>query len=185
MTDWLILRCSGSSTLRLAQSLSLGGFETWTPVEFQVKRDRKTGARHERMVAVMPTYVFAKAERIADLVELSKAPITPYPDFSVFKHQDRFPLVADSELSSLRQIERQAASKGKPVVFGKGAGVNVLDGAFQGLTGQVVKKSRGKYTLVAFPGFHIPVSFHTWQLSAVELEPQQSGSIPTRAARAA
>jgi len=170
MTDWIILRTSGGSTLRLLHSMVVAGFEAWTPMELQVKRDRKNGARHERMIAVMPTYVFARAKHLSDLAALAMSPVSQHPQFSVFRYYDRFPLVADRELSTLRDIERKAAAKSMPVVFERGEIVQSSIEAFQGLTGEVVEVSKGQHTLVAFPGFHIPIKFASWQLSGVELE---------------
>lgn len=162
--DWLILRCRGSSTLRLARSLSAGGFDAWTPVEIQVKRQRQTDARAELMVAVMPTYVFVPAEHLLTMLDESEAPASQHPDFSVFRYCERFPLIADRELVALRNIERKAAAKAVPVKFPSGEPVRTPDGPFQGLTGQVVENSRGEFTLVAFPGFNIPVKFASWKL---------------------
>lgn len=158
--DWCILRTKGSSTLRLARSLSLAGIDAWTPVEHQ---QRKKGKHAEVITAVMPTYVFAPAEHLVGLIALAEAPI-PHPDFSVFRYHDRFPVIPDAQLQSLRLIERKAAAKCAPVVFPKGAEIRVPDGAFQGLTGQVVEDSKGKFTLVLFPGLNIEVKFPSWQL---------------------
>lgn len=164
MNDWCILRTSGASTLRLFQSLSLAGYDAWTPVELQVKRDRRKGTRTERMVAVMPTYVFAQANRLTDLLDLSNATLKEHPDFSLFRPWGRIPLVDDSELSELRRIERKAAALAEPVRFTSGIHVRAPDTPYAGLTGQVIEASKGQYTLVAFPGFHIPVKFASWKL---------------------
>lgn len=162
--DWCILRCKGSSTLRLVRSLELDGFSAWTPTEIQVRRNSRTRARMEAVISVLPTYVFACAENLPDLMELSMAPATIHPDFSIFRHNNRFPLIADDDLNELRKVERQAAAKQEPVRFNKGQPVKVPDGPYQGLTGQVVETTRGKFTLVAFPGFNIPVKFASWTL---------------------
>lgn len=162
--DWAILRCKGSTTLRLARSLDLAGIDAWTPMEIQVKRHRKTGTRTESMIAVMPTYVFVAAESLSDMVAASMVPVSIHPSFSVFRYNDRFPLVADKDLSALRAIERKAAAEKVPVRFDRGTSVRLPDGPFQGLTGQVVEGTKGEFTLVAFPGFNIPVKFASWKL---------------------
>lgn len=164
MSDWCILRTKGSNTLRLSNSLNLSHIEAWTPTEIHVHRDRKTRARTEAMVPVMPTYVFARATCLPDLVELSLQPVSIHPGFSVFRYLDRFPVVGDAELSALRSIERKAAARHAPVVFPAGRQVRVPEGPFAGLTGQVVETSKGEFTLVAFPGFNIPVKFASWKL---------------------
>jgi transcription antitermination factor NusG len=163
-SDWAILRCKGSSTLRLARSLSAEGYGAWTPTEIQVKRNRQNSQRTESMVAVMPTYVFVPAEHLLTMLEESEMPASLHPDFSVFRYNDRFPLIAEAELTALRHIERKAAAKASPVVFPSGQPVRSPDGPFQGLTGQVVETTKGEFTLVAFPGFNIPVKFASWKL---------------------
>lgn len=174
--DWCILRTGGSSTLRLLHSLNVAGFEAWTPLECQVTRDRKSGARHERMIAVMPTYVFARADRLTDLLLISAEPYTCHPGFSVFKHFDRFPIVAEAELAKLREVELKAAAKNEPVVFPRGQEVKVRAEGWEGLTGKVAEISKGQWTLVAFPNFSIPIKFATWQLNAVDLQEPDSAA---------
>lgn len=165
MTNYhCILRTRGSSTLRLARSLDAAGYEVWTPTEIQDRRKRHSSAKSEIIVAVMPTYVFAAADRLTDLLIEADSDISGHPSFSVFKYHDRFPLIADEELNSLRAIERKAAAKHQPVRFETHQNVRTPDGPFQGLTGQVVETSRGEFTLVAFPGFNIPVKFASWKL---------------------
>lgn len=166
MSDWCILRTKGSSTLRLARSLNDSGIEAWTPTELRVKRDPKTRARSETIIAVMPTWVFARERFLPDLAAEAKLPKSLHPDFSVFRYLDRFPIVRDRELNALRIIERKAALKAAPVVFPVGHSIRIPDGPFQGLTGEVVELGNGEYTLLAFPGFAIPVKFATWTLQA-------------------
>lgn len=162
--DWCILRTKGSSTLRLARSLELDGIGAWTPTEIQQRGNHRNSAKHEVMLAVMPTYVFAPAEHLVDLLAAAEAPVSIHPDFSVFRHLDRFPLIADVQLNSLRLIERKAAAKNSPVVFPRDYQVRIPDGPFQGLTGRVVEDSNGGFTLVAFPNFAIPIKFASWTL---------------------
>lgn len=161
---WCILRTRGSSTLRLARSLDLAGYEVWTPTEIQDRRKRHSSAKSEIIVAVMPTYVFASAERLADLLMEADSDAMGHPAFSVFKHHDRIPLIDDRQLNGLRAIERKAAAKHQPVRFETEEAVRTPEGPFQGLTGQVVETTRGEFTLVAFPGFNIPVKFASWKL---------------------
>lgn len=161
--QWCILRTRGSNTLRLASALDLLGIPSWTPIEIQLRSKSKRSAA-EVMVSVMPTYVFASAEYLTDLFALASSPVSAAPSFSVFKYRDRVPLVADGQLASLKRIEREAAAKRQPVRFTNGATVRTPDGPFQGLTGQVIENTRGEFTLVAFPGFTIPVKFASWKL---------------------
>lgn len=162
--DWVILRTKASNTLRLDRSLAAAGFDTWTPTEIQLRPGRKTSGKAEVIVAVMPTYVFARACHLLGLLDEAETSGSDHPDFSVFRHCERIPVIADHELNALRQIERKAAAKAKPVRFDLGSRVRTPDGPFQGLTGQVIEGARGEFTLVAFPGFNIPIKFASWTL---------------------
>lgn len=168
--DWCILRMAGGRTMSVARSLTDAGFEVWSPVEIQRKRLPRSKAQIDRAVCVTPTYVFARASHLPDLVRVSLDPSSPHPDFSVFRYQDRFPLIADAELQSLRAIERQAAAKNAPMVLPRGISVRLQDGPFQGLTGQVIEASKGQFTLVAFHDCTFTVKFSTWQLHPVDSE---------------
>ncbi len=162
--SWCILRTKGSSTLRLARSLADAGLNVWTPIEYQTRKSHRDGARTEVAISVMPTYVFAHATHLIDLLTEADAHFSAHPSFSVFRYADRFPLIRDKHLAGLRTIERKAAAENKPVVFPRNEEVRVPDGPFQGLTGRVVEDSKGKHTLVAFPGCNFPIEFASWQL---------------------
>jgi transcription antitermination factor NusG len=163
MTDWCILRTRGSHTLRLADSLDPDAVTAWTPTQHQTTRDPKTGKRVPILAAVMPTFVFASAERLFELLDKAR---TPGARFSVFRWNDQVPLVSDADLRHLRQIEREAKAKGRAVEYANGQKVHVPDGAWQGLTGQIVEQRKGKWVLVAFPGYNVPVKFAPWNLDA-------------------
>lgn len=146
--SWCILRCAGASTLRLADSLSATGFQAWTPTE--TNRHRVHGGRRlKQTVPVMPTYAFARADRLPELLALSQAPVSAHPDFSVFRHCDRIPVIADATLDPLRVAERKRQPVDKLMRFGQGDVVRCGEAGFQGLSG-VVQTVRGKKALVAF-----------------------------------
>ena len=161
---WCILRTKGSNTLRLASALMWEGIPAWTPTEVQLRKKHGDRPASEVMVCVMPTYVFASADCLIDLFRLASAPISPAPAFSVLRHNERIPMVADRDLTALRVIERKAAAKREPVVFAKSEQVRTQDPAWQGLTGEVIEDTKGNFTMVAFPGFKIPVEFASWKL---------------------
>ena len=155
-TQWCILRMSGGSTLPVAQSLAEAGFDVWTPVEVQQSRKPRSKVKVERRVPIMPTYVFARAARLADLIAIAKAPTSPHPQFSVFHYAGRIPLIADRSLEPLRAAERDKTRVKDMPVFTKGERVKLTEGGFAGMSG-VVELSKGKFTLVAFPGFQVPI----------------------------
>jgi hypothetical protein len=199
---WCILRTSAGRTLGVAKALADAGFEVWTPSEMQLRRAPRSRTKRERMIPLIPTFVFARADRLTDLIALSKKPSQNYqywdaeerrmmargvPYFSVFRHLDRYPLITDASLEALRQAEQRM--KGKPrtgtsvpvPVFELGTQVRVPEGSFAGMIG-VVEESKGEYTLVCFPKWSVPIKIASLLLLAdMAEEPSPKGT----AARAA
>lgn len=164
MNQWCILRCKGGNTLKLAASLVLGGIPAWTPIETIKRRPPRSKTWERKDAPVLPTFVFADAMRLPDLIRLSESWISPHPDFSVFRHYDRFPLIDDRELSALRHAERKGTPIDRLPQFNTGDRVKLEDGGFAGLTG-IIERADGKFALVAFPGFAIPVKIGTLHLA--------------------
>jgi hypothetical protein len=181
---WCILRTSGRNTLALADHLKREGFEVWTPVDHQPRRLPRRKQRVERQAPLMPTFVFAKASALADLIALSEQPGRPI-GFSLFRDGRRVPAIEDGELDALRGEEtrslarcRKAMQAGRRStrVYARGETVRVPEGSFGGMTG-IVETSDGRFTLVCFGGA-MSVKISTWLLA-----PDESYSGP--AARAA
>lgn len=177
MTHWCILRTSGARTLPLARSLHEAGFDVWTPKQTKsVRRPGvrvKTGGKPEmvdRDQPIMPTFVFARSDRVADLFRVLALPINPHPSFSVFHYAGRIPLIADHEVAALRKAEEQAerrSRRSQRYIFGKGMKVRAEEPAFVGLVG-VVEDSDGKTAWVRFgPTFRMKIA--TWLLRADNL----------------
>jgi transcription antitermination factor NusG len=162
--EWCVLRTSGPNTIGLFRSLAAAGFEVWTPIENQSRRKPRNKAKVECEVPIMPTYIFARADQLVDLIDLSFAPLKNHRDFSVFRYFARYPLISDDSLGSLRLIERKlAVRKNKDAGFTAGERVRLNEGGFAGMSG-VVETSKGQFTLVCFPGFNIPVKIASWHL---------------------
>lgn len=171
---WCVLRTSGPNTLPLARSLGEAGYEVWTPIERQVKRLPRKKVEVERESPIMPTYVFASADDLLELVNLSLSPLNNHRAFSVFRYLNKYPLIADSSLEALRGEESRralASRKRKKVVLAKGATVRIEEGAFAGMSG-VVETSKGKFTLVCFPGYSMPVQIASWILATDSVSEQ-------------
>lgn len=183
MTDWCILRCAGSSTLTLARSLGDAGFECWTPTTLvQVQRARRAVKREDVPSPIMPTFVFAQADRMAELLAMSHAPSMMFqiwdaeqrrmvtkghPHFRVFGNGTARPIM-DRELHHLRLAERKQVQKTKARIFAEGDRVKLTEAGFEGLTG-TVRNTRGQHTWVIFPGMPAPVQMPTWVLlSAID-----------------
>lgn len=158
MTDWAILRTSGRHTLPLAESLNHGGFEAWTPAVQIRKRSAKAKDRIEIPAPLLPTYVFAKAGNLGELIDLANAERKAHPDFSVFRYFDRIPLIADPDLDALRHSEARRVKRTKERrEFNPGDEVCVTDGPWVGLSG-IVEHPQGRYAMVLFGRMSVRVA---------------------------
>jgi len=178
MSDWCILRTKPSATLRLASSLAEDGIKAWTPAEVRRNRRPRQNAKDPEPCPIMPTFVFADARRLIDLLNLADMPVKPrrgknchepaHDDFSVFHNYDRIPLVAEAALIPLREEERgaddryqrslaRAMAKAKGEPYDDGDEIRLPNGPFAGLSGQVVE-SNGKSTLICFGRTRVKIS---------------------------
>lgn len=156
MSDWVILRCAGRSTLPLAESLAASGFRAWTPIEILKP------ATEAKPAPLTPTYVFAGIEHLLDLLALSDAQDQAHEGFSVMRRPGGFAVVYDINLAGLREEEYDRRPKiklnpkrrhqiaerfevGQRVVAPPSAG------GFVGLPGKV-EASDGRYTDLYFGG---------------------------------
>lgn len=162
MTDWVILRTAGRSTLPLAKSLAGAGYEVWTPIERLTKRRPRTRACDELRVPMTPTYVFARARHIYELIALAANPGRNHDGFSVFRNDIGVPLIADRSLDGLRaheetaerrqqEIARRRQGKLKGDSYAIGETVRIPDGSFAGMDG-MVEDSDPRNTMVLFGG---------------------------------
>ncbi len=157
---WCILRTAGPRTLVLARSLSDGGLDVWTPTEVIKRRRSRSRAIVEFAVPIMPTFVFANAVHLADLLTMRTVTGSQHPAFSVFRAACGVPIIADREIHALRLIEQRAReramrAKGKQArtSFAPGERVRVAnsEAAWSGMVG-VVEASEGKEASVHFGG---------------------------------
>lgn len=172
---WCILRTAGPRTLPLTRSLAAAGFDVWTPVQTGARRKPRSQTTTEFEAPIVPTFVFARADRINDLRRIASLPVNPHPAFSVFHPFDSAPLIADAEIDGLRRYERRCneiATRNKAKAhrreFAIGEGVNVLDGAWQGLSG-IVEAGDGKQARVSFGG-NLCVTIATFYLVPNDVE---------------
>ena len=179
--DWIILQTTPACTLNLAKSLTDVGFEAWTPVTREVRRQTEQRSREEVAVPLVTSYVFAKADRLHDLLALSRSPSLAYrvwnpelnrhvvrghPFFRLFRGGNhRF--VPDRELEPLRRMERLPRPQRVERTFYVGQQVRTDDGGFAGLCGSVVA-IRGKRVWVNFAKWSIEPEFPTWALKPID-----------------
>jgi hypothetical protein len=178
-TDWCILRTSGGRTLNLARSLAEAGFDVWTPQETLSRRVPRKKTVVDREVAILPTFVFARALHIPELAAALALPVNPHPSFSIFRYLGDIPLLADREMKSLRDVEdaaRLRELKKTRNVVPVGTTVTMTEGAFAGLSG-VVKKSDGRFALVAFGGaFEVNIASFLIRTDGVQQTSPSSGT---------
>lgn len=187
MDDWCILRTASVSTLRLAQTLADDGYEAWAPVESWARRVPRTNKIEKVAIALLPSFVFARADRLEALVTLSHSPTMTYqvwdadqrrmvtkghPYFRLFRTASGDPaLVSDRALDPLRTMEQQRRPKGEARVFKPGDPVKLLDaGGLDGLIGQI-DRAKGKKVWVKFPGW-AAIEILSWKLLPLDVDPQ-------------
>lgn len=153
---WIVLRTAAPRTLILAEALRAAGYDVWTPTRMQKRRALRGKTKTTEVeVALMPTFVFARADRLDDLQIVIRLPVSPYPAFSIFHHLGKVVRVWNSEVERLRTEElrgkaRRSTGAGAPL-FAAGQQVRVESNHFRGLTGEVVQ-SDGAWTVVTFGG---------------------------------
>lgn len=182
--QWCILRTSGARTLQLAESLAADGFEAWTPIERISRRRSRSRDVIEFDVPMMPSWVFVDSRRTRDLLRLSMSQNRQHPGFSVFRHLDRVPFIADRDLTNLRGLEARAAERaqrraGKTnrKAFDIGSKVTVADtqSAWRGLSG-IVEGGDERGAMVSFGGAYI-VKIATWLLVPKGINGEQSAAL--------
>lgn len=153
MSDWIILRTSGRSTMRLAETLAEDGYEAWTPIETRNIRIPRANVRRTVKLPIMPSYVFARAAHLIDLIQLAamkpkprrQFPLPSHADFSVMHYHDRIPVIADHHLQSLRTIEakRTPKQKAEPLPKGISVRVKIEGGSYAGMKGKIERSNEG------------------------------------------
>jgi transcription antitermination factor NusG len=146
--------------MRLAESLRDDGFETWTPIEERRIRIPRANVRRSVKLPIMPSYIFARAHHLVDLLQMANMPFKPrrsrgqpaHVDFSVMHYHDTYPLIGEKQLQALRQLEAKRTPRARAhKVFGANVEVRVKveGGSFAGMRG-VVRRSDFGHTLVCF-----------------------------------
>lgn len=177
---WCILRCASTATLPLVKALAEEGFAAWSPTEVQRRRARRAIPASDVTVALMPSMVFADHARLVDLIALARGGLQHrvwdaalrrhvvhgVPHFRVLRVGDRYARVGDGELSGLRRAESVGLTLVKAKTFRPGVTVRLLEGAGEGLRGQVESVS-GIFAMVQFSGFSLAwkVAFHLLEVA--------------------
>jgi hypothetical protein len=174
---WCILTTAATRTLPLARALTNAGVVAWTParMERRVGRGKQRDKVVQVEVAITPTFVFADATRVDDLLRSLALPVSPYPAFRIMRHGDRIPLVSNAGLASLRAAEERFAASLLKTTRRKvaiGTTVRMSKGAFAGMTG-VVEGGTDKEAKVNFgSGFVVSIASYLLGTDVVQAKPQ-------------
>lgn len=168
--DWIILRCSGQQTLRLAQSLAWASIEAWSPAKREVVREGESRTRRPKRTPILARYVFARTEHLHELLAIREDPMSPHPAFRFLcDPSGEISTCPDRQLNHLR-IEEQ---KGQPVEHARkwerGDEVLYPGSGFEGLVG-IVERANKNTAWVDFGLFGKPS-----QVPAVLLLPHNPG----------
>ncbi|QHD68210.1 hypothetical protein GS397_14920 [Sphingobium yanoikuyae] len=181
MSDrWCILRMSGGSTLPVVNALTDASFTVWTPVVAEKKRTGSSRKEIERPTALIPGIVFAQADRLHDLIVMSRAPSLTHrrynrdtgrmelrgcPAFSVFRDQGHYPLISDAQLEALRRAEWKGRSRKAEHVFHPNDQVRCDQTSYAGMVGVVSRVSKKRVRVLW------PEALHEWEFDACDLIP--------------
>jgi hypothetical protein len=173
---WCVLRTSGKNTLRLAKSLSDAGLEVWTPREERMIRVPRANVRRPVVLPIMPSYVFARASQLVELIQIidrKRRMKADCPDFSLMRLADQIPIIADVLLNGLRTIESRRVIRKRAAKLPVGLQVKVGEagGSFAGMKGRV-ERSGEEYTMVCFDN-RMTVKISTYLLCENELQQSQ------------
>lgn len=172
---WCILTTSGARTLPLAASLREAGFEVYTPTRTaHIRKPRRPG-KIVKQVPMAPTFVFARWKDLDELLAISRLPVSHHPSFSFFRFNGQYPEVSNAEIERVREKERRAVPTRQRPTIPVGSAVRPDEGPYAGMSG-VVRRSDGKYTLVAFGGW-MEVQIETFLISPNAVLPSQPKGI--------
>lgn len=164
---WLILRTSSRTTVRLVESLTAHGFEAWTPVHTLMKRAAHRRSAGQLAMPMLPSFAFASANHVQDLIDLAAALSKPHPDFSLFLNPmtNRPALVSGEQLTPLRWQEERDRKRAELARrngrsrdrLRNGTPVHLSSGAYAGLNGTVIADD-GKYAEVNLGKMTVKIS---------------------------
>lgn len=179
--SWFALCTASQNTLKLVDTLTEAGVEAWAPVDRRMVRLPRRKARREVIRPLMSGYVFAHVEGIDTVMAMRVSP--KGSQFRPFLNDNRtgVHLFTDQALAPLRGEEARLQSvferfrrKGiKAVQYDLGAKVKTDGGPFAGLLG-IVAGTKGKTTMVRFPGFPNPI-----EVASLLLLPDSDTSVRT------
>lgn len=161
------------------------------------RRRPRSKVMRELQAAILPTFVFLRADALDNLRRLIATSKSALPPFSVLSHAGRVPLVSERQMAALRAEEERSASAHQVVLerearlaernerqrqrailrasaptFEAGAKVRVTQPAFAGMTG-IVERGQGKAAVVNLGG-SISITIEAWLLESVGVNREHS-----------
>lgn len=139
--NWLVMRCGNNKTFPLVLALNQIGVRAWTPIWVRRRRFPRSNNFHEVMLPCLPSFVFAAEEDMGKaIMSLEQSAV---PSFSLMNSYGVLARIPDAALDSLRKIADINPRKVNPIVWPSlGVAQRVISGAFQGMVGVVVGRSR-------------------------------------------
>jgi len=163
---WCILRMAGPRTLKVVESLRRAGYEIWTPATKRRRSLPRSTKYRDVEIAALPTFAFARYRDVADLNEITLAPHSDHPTFSILRHRGTFARVEDAALYPLREYQADLDARweaftksdrlskkkrsGRAARYVMGQRVHLPDTAFHGLAGHVVEVRRNGDLIIVF-----------------------------------
>jgi hypothetical protein len=174
--SWCILCMASADTLKVVEALTRQGLGVWTPVEWEVARMPITRARYDKPTPIIPGYAFGDAGHLDALVRFAGLRLRDMPRFRFLESETcigHTPLITDCTLQALREeeerrcavFERAKRRDHKPEKPDLGAEVKMPEGAFSGLSGDVVR-TKGRDVVVDIP--NCPFTLKVSSLLALE-----------------
>lgn len=195
-TGWCILRMAGQRTLAVVSSLSQAGIGVWTPSTMRRKFRPRSTKYTDFRIPLLPSFAFADADQVRELLAIVHAPISAHPPFSIFTRGDEVQLVRDRDLEALREYERLAQEewerfvaaaardakrkrkKSRAKAYVLGQRVRVDRPAFSGLEGKIVEIRNNGDLVLEFHGFLRGAAVPACDVEPIQLSTQSNERAP-------
>lgn len=138
---WLVLRCANGNTLKLVGAMTGIGLRCWTPMWLRKRRYPRSNSFRNMLLPCLPSFAFLAEQDAVRAIDAAHA--SGVPGFSIMKSYGVLVRIEDGQLESLRKIADLNPRKVPPVIWPDvGSEQKIVSGAFQGLVGKVVGRTK-------------------------------------------
>jgi hypothetical protein len=164
--NWLVMRCSNQNTLPLVAAMFAIHVRAWTPLWLRKRRFPRSNNTRQVVLPCLPSFVFLAEADVT--VALKACEEQGVPGFSLMNSYGVLVRIKDKDLESLREVADMNPRNQNPVAWPQiGKRQQVISGAFQGLTGMVMGRSR-RHCLLDIEGFGSYLKIPPFLLSDIE-----------------